>query len=338
MLNNKAKRETIWSRALIIITILTFSSSTANQALHATFSLYIEALGGTATLCGIAVGCFSVGSMTARFFSGRLCDTKGCNVVLMIGAALYSSGILLLLAGHSFLLLLAARLIQGLGFGTITTATGTAVSKSVPENRVAEGLCYYLLGQSFAIALGPAVGLALAYRNNYSMLFIFSALSQVLCIFLGKICGCCRSKESNCKLNHNTINTSGLWNLFEKKAIPTSLIIFISMSGSACVTSFFTLFAQTKGMENARIFFLMEAAALIVVQIFGGRIIDKKNIFVSLIPSLSCGAISCLIIAGTSNISFILCAGIFMAVFLGISKNALNAFTIRRVPKNREGQ
>src|SRR5699024_10029463 len=83
----------------------------------------------------------------------------------------------------SILFLIVVRVIQGVGWGFSTTATGTIATDLIPPKRRGEGLGYYGLSGNIALAFGPALGLALADIISFKMLFLISS-GLGLCAFL----------------------------------------------------------------------------------------------------------------------------------------------------------
>ncbi len=70
-----------------------------------------------------------------------------------------------------FFLLLAVRILHGAGFGITTTTYGTVVSDLIPSARRGEGMGYFGLSGTLAMALGPLIGLWLMQTYNFTILF-----------------------------------------------------------------------------------------------------------------------------------------------------------------------
>jgi len=54
------------------------------------------------------------------------------------------------------------RIIQGVGWGFSTTASGTIATDLIPPRRRGEGMGFFGLSGNVALAMGPTLGLALA--------------------------------------------------------------------------------------------------------------------------------------------------------------------------------
>ena len=73
-------------------------------------------------------------------------------------------------------LLLVLRSLHGIGFSATTNAPGTIVSDIVPKSRLAEGVGYYVLSNTLATAVGPALTLFIIQYFSYNVLFLVSSL------------------------------------------------------------------------------------------------------------------------------------------------------------------
>ena len=81
--------------------------------------------------------------------------------LLAMGSYLFASTVFLLLA----------RILHGAGFGITTTTYGTVVSDLIPQARRGEGMGYFGLSGTIAMALGPLIGLWLMQTYNFTILF-----------------------------------------------------------------------------------------------------------------------------------------------------------------------
>ena len=83
----------------------------------------------------------------------------------------------------SLISLAILRLIHGIGFGMITTSTGTIVATIIPQGRKGEGMGYYGLMMNISMALGPFVGLLAINQWGSTIMFAISAASVVIGTF-----------------------------------------------------------------------------------------------------------------------------------------------------------
>lgn len=58
------------------------------------------------------------------------------------------------------------RIVQGIGWGYTTTASGTVPSDLIPAKRRGEGMRYFTLSGNLAMAFGPSLGLFFEVLGN----------------------------------------------------------------------------------------------------------------------------------------------------------------------------
>ena len=69
------------------------------------------------------------------------------------------------------------RLLNGFGYGTVSTATNAIVTAYIPESKHGEGINYYGLSTSLAAAIGPFIGMILLNNTSFYFIIIFSIVS-----------------------------------------------------------------------------------------------------------------------------------------------------------------
>lgn len=177
----------LFSAVFIAIIGVTLFGYITGQGLNAGTSVYIDRLGGSATLAGIGAAVFSGAAIVGRLLSGPLADKRGRLVVFASGAIVLLVGVLGAGLSANLDSMMLWRTLQGLGFSALTTATATAAADVLPVDRLGEGIGYYGLGQAFAMSVGPAIAIALVSSEPPENLFwglaVATAVSFVLCAF-----------------------------------------------------------------------------------------------------------------------------------------------------------
>ena len=78
------------------------------------------------------------------------------------------------LGATSIFILLVLRFIHGFSFGL--AASGTIAADVIPEDRRGEGMGYYSTFTSFAMVIGPFVGLSTMELVGFNSMFIICAI------------------------------------------------------------------------------------------------------------------------------------------------------------------
>lgn len=184
-----SSRPKVWSGVFILTIVITFFAFVAGQGLNTGMSVYVEHQGGTATFAGLLMAVFSASAAVSRIVVGPAIDTRGRRTIMVAGSAVLAVGVLLpgVIPGDTSLVV--GRLLQGVGFASATTAAATAAADTLPQERMAEGISYYGLGQALATSVGPAFALFLIGTDPAENLFyVLSAVAGVTMVLAG-VCG-----------------------------------------------------------------------------------------------------------------------------------------------------
>ncbi len=266
--NNPPKLWTANFTRLVIITLLAF---TVRQMAMSSFPMLVSWAGGTVALSGALTLLLTTASIVMRLFSGPLTDKLGRHKVMMIGAVIYLLSMLLIALWPAMGMIAAMQVFFGAGMANLTTASGAAVVDVSPPSRLGEGLGYYTLGNSIAMAIGPALGLALiGDNNNYRAMYLCAV---VLLALTGVLCWQVRYKAP-AAAQHKKFD---IRDVIEPATIPASLIQFFAVFSFTSVISYIASYAQQQGIGGIGSFFTVYALGMIVVRLVVGKIVDRYS-------------------------------------------------------------
>lgn len=148
---------------------------TGFQMLMPTMPVYVEFLGGRETIMGVVTGLFTLSAVGVRPVVGWALDTLGRKAVFLLGLAVFVVSALSYAWAPSIAVLLAIRVLHGLGWGCSTTAAGTIAADVIPRERLGEGMGFFGLAATIAMAVAPALGLFIIHQSGFTALFATSA-------------------------------------------------------------------------------------------------------------------------------------------------------------------
>ncbi|RSK29139.1 MFS transporter [Bacillus sp. HMF5848] len=322
-------KEKIWTRDFTIICISNFFIFLAFQMTLPTIPLFVEELGGNNQLIGVVVGIFTFSALLIRPFAGHALESKGRGFVYLIGIGTFviSVGSFGFAGGLAFLFLM--RIVQGLGWGFSTTASGTIATDLIPPKRRGEGMGYYGLFGNVALALGPTLGLTLAGVLTFKQLFITCASLGIMALLLA-------SRIRYKKIEQVAVPTKR-WDLYEKSAVPPSILLFFITVTFGGIASFLPLYTTQKGIDGIQWYFLLYALALMLTRTFTGKIYDKKGHRAVFPVGAFSILVSMLLLAWLPNSVVLYAGAILFGLGFGTIQPALQAWAVQSAPINRRG-
>lgn len=323
--------EKIWSKDFLFIFLANFFIFLGFQMTLPTIPLFVEHLGGNDQLIGFVVGIFTFSALLVRPFAGRMLETKGRGFIYLTGLAIFvfSVGSLGFASGIAFLFLM--RIIQGVGWGFSTTASGTIATDLIPPRRRGEGMGYFGLSGNVALAMGPTLGLALAAAITFKQLFLISAALGIAAFLLA-------SRITYKKVEQSEEKTvKRRWDVYERSALqPSLLLLFITITFGG-IASFLPLYSAQKGIAGIEWYFFIFALTLMLSRSFAGQLYDKKGHGAVFLPGTFLIMIAMILLAWLPNsLVMFIAAGLYGFGF-GSVQPALQAWAVQDAPMNRKG-
>lgn len=141
----------------------------------------------TSALVGYSVGTFFIGLAAGQLLAGPLSDRFGRKPILLAGFALFLLATFACALAPSVEVLIAARLLQGLG-ASASPAAGRAVVRDLWKgNEAARAMAYVAMAMTLAPLLAPSLGGLILHFSNWRMIFWalvgFALLAMLLIVF-----------------------------------------------------------------------------------------------------------------------------------------------------------
>ncbi|PKR85261.1 MFS transporter [Heyndrickxia camelliae] len=326
------QKEKIWTKDFILILFANFFIFLGFQMTLPTIPLFVEKLGGNDQLIGYVVGIFTFSALLLRPFAGNLLETRGRGLVYMFGLAIFvlsvgSFGFLMSIA-----LLFLMRVIQGVGWGFSTTASGTIATDLIPASRRGEGMGYFGLSGNLALAFGPSLGLALAHPDTLSFKYFF-----LICAGLGLVALLLSSRVKFKKVEKKAEVTKRKLDVFEKNALRPSILLFFITITFGGIASFLPLYTAERHIEGIQLYFLVYALALMATRTFAGQLYDRKGHQAVFIPGTILILAAMILLAWLPNSTVLFIAAALYGLGFGSVQPALQAWAIEKSPMNRRG-
>ena len=235
-----------------------------------TIPIYVEDnLGGHEVAVGLAVGSFAVGAILLRPFAGRIGDRYGRRVLIVGGAFIVGVAFGAVHIASSMPLLVAARVLAGIGEAAFFVGAGTMVTDLSPADRRGEALSYWSVAVYGGIALGPVLGIFVLQDDHYGQVWTVSAALAFVAVALG-----CFTRETR---TDQPVAEAGAPRpkLLYRSALAPGLVLFLGMIGLSGYVAFVSLYVDDTGIGDAGIVLLVYGLVVLAVRIIGARIPDR---------------------------------------------------------------
>ena len=307
----QSQKARLWTKDFIMIIIINFLVFMNHIMLLSTFPFYIESLGGSEALAGLAATLFSFVAVLCRPFVGWMLDSGKRSAILFAGLI----GMLLMPLGYMLasviFLAFVFRMVHGASLALSNTATATIASDIIPASRFAEGMGMFGMATALATSCAPALGLYLMDSFSFTVLFACAMGSVLIALILFLIL-----KTPPIKAEKKALNILAL---FSRSAVPASVIALIFMLTFGALENFLAKYAVEAALPSGGLFFAIMAVMLLLVRAVLGKYADKKGeaMFVYTCNASMLAAFLLLALAPNS-LSFILAAVLAGYAFGGL--------------------
>lgn len=325
------QQQKIFSRDFVFIWLANFFVFLGFQMTLPTIPIFVNELGGSDQLIGIIVGIFTFSALLFRPYAGHALESKGRGKVYLFGLLLFVVSVGSFGFITSMGMLIVMRIVQGIGWGFSTTASGTIATDLIPPARRGEGMGYFGLSGNLALALGPALGLTIAGTISFTFFFL-------ICAVLGLIAYLLALNIGYKKVEDSLDNTKpARFDVLEKTAINPSILLFFITLTFGGITSFLPLYAAEKDIAGIQLYFITFALFLMLSRLFAGRLYDKKGDIFVIPPGTLLIFIAMLLLSWLPNMTMMIFAGALYGLGFGSVQPALQAWAVDKAPQNRKG-
>ncbi len=280
---------------------------------------------------GLVIGVFSVSAVMIRPFLGKAVDKYNRLVVFLPALVLFVICCFLYSEVTSMTGVIITRLLHGIAWSGMTTAYMTIVTDIVPMRYRGRGIGYAGLSMTIAMAIGPAIGLYLLEFMDYHQFFLtctgLSACALVTALML-------RLPKVE-KITPAEQEKKGA--LFEKKVLGITFAFLMTGFSYASIVTYIVLHAETLGITQTGLFFLILGLAVGFSRPITGKVMDTRSPTVLLVVGITGNIICSLMLAFTDTTSMFLLAGFFGGLSTGILFPTYSTMGMNSVPPHRRG-
>lgn len=259
-----ATRATLLSKSFVLVTLATFAYFLGMGALLPTLPRFVEhELGGSSLAVGLAVGSFSLSAALLRPFAGRLGDLRGRRVLLVGGSLVFAVSVVSYGLAESVPVLVAARLLSGVGEAAVWVGAATAVQDLAPDDRRGEAASYFSVALYAGLAFGPVLGEHMVAGYGYDSVWMVAAGLAVLAALLG---------TATPKVMSHQLQP---FRLLHPTAVPPGVILLLGLLPFVGFSAFIPLYGPQLDIDDVAPMFLVYGGLVLVVRVVFARLPDQ---------------------------------------------------------------
>ena len=326
------KKAPLWNVTFVLLILMTLLNGTAGMMTVPLVAKYALSLGAELTLASTVAGLMSLVSLVVCPFAGALADKISRKWILVFGNLGYGICLCLHAVCVNIPLLIVMRLLTGIFF-SVCSVTNIAFSASfIPKERTGEGLGYISLASIVAQAIGPGIGIAIAAGSDYARTFLVAGLFPLLCV----------AAIMPLKYHREAVPAGAAKKLSLKNLYAVELTCFMLMAalfsaGNGMVSTYLTIIAEEREIANISLFFTVYSVFLIAIRPFTGRLLDKKGVYVILVPSFLFAALGMVLVGVGGSLGVLMAAAVFKALGQGNGQPSIQAYSVKMLSRERSG-
>jgi MFS family permease len=325
-----ADPEMLWTRDFVLLLASTLLLWCSFYLLLTTLPTHIvHDLGGTSTQVGLMSTLVSLVAMVARPITGHALDRFGRRAMHLGTLVLFAVLTLAYGLPGGLVGLLVVRGLNGIPFGAVTTATQTVAADLVPARRRGEGIGYYNLAGTVAMAVIPPLALYVLEHSGFATIVVSAVALSAGALMLALAIRHLRVRDPQARLS--------LSSLLEGRIDRLALTAMGMLFGYGATVSFTTLYAEELGLASAGWFFSLYSVGQSLARPVAGRAFDRRGPAPVTAVSLALLGLAYLMLGGwKTELAFLGAAGV-LGVGMGALIPALHAMAVNVVPPERRG-
>lgn len=318
--------ERLWTKSFVLMTAGMLFLFIAFYSLLPTLPQFIKQIGGTEAQVGLATGAFMLSAVIFRPLVGGLLDRFGRRPFILWGLLLFALAMYMYNWVGGIVVLMGLRILHGMSWAFSTTAIITATTDMIPAARRGEGMGWFSMAMTLAMAIGPMFGIWVAQNLSYHALFLFAVGLSAVSLLL----------TFGAKMPFRPQSVGRRIELFEKSVLPVTVSVFFLYIAYGGITAFVALFADSIQV-NSGAFFLAYAATLALIRPIAGKLSDRHGETFVIVPALVITILALIVLSFATGLFGVLVSAVLYGIGFGSAQPALQAATIRLARPDRKG-
>lgn len=331
-------KDRLWTFSFINLSIGNFLLFFAFYTLVPIFPLFlIETLGTTKSEIGLILSSYTLAALLIRPFAGFVLDMVYRKPVYILAYLLFVISFVGYPLANSIGLFLFFRILHGFTFGFVTTAGNSLVVDIMPASRRGEGLGYFGLANTLAMAIGPMIGLLMHDSYSFNTIFYMAIGSGLLgFLFVSTV-------KSKNMADKNKQQPVAFDRFFLLKGLNAGFCLMLLGIPYGIAVTYIALYGNEIGIRSGvGVFFTLMAIGLGMSRLFSGKMVDRGKLVPVIAYGTLMGAVGFFALAALKFIqseNWVLILFYIISLLIGISYGlifpAYNTLFVNLAPNNR---
>jgi MFS family permease len=233
----------------------------------------------------------------------------------------------------SVAVLVAARLLGGVGEAGFFVGAGTMITDLAPEDRRGEAISYWSVAVYGGLAFGPSLGELVLDTDHYGRVWTVCAAFALTAAVLGLF-----TRETADRSAPLTDPVTGRRPpLLHRSALAPGAVLFLGLVALAGFTEFVPLYVGEIGMSDSRSLFLLYGGTVLVVRIFGARLPDRLGPLTAGTGATAMTAVGMATMAAIPTVVGLFVGTFLFSIGMSLLYPALLTLALTGVPDNERG-
>ena len=298
--------------------------------------LYIEEIGGSPADVGLAGTTFAIVALIIRPYMGRLVDTRGRKIALLIGTAIFTIGPLSYIATDSLPVFQAARMFHGIGIAAFTSAYYTLIADVTPPSRWGAAMGLAGIAPSLSMIIASPLGTSLLAHTSFTLVFALAGamgLASLVAVLPIR-----EPPNQTVTPRPDDSGTTGPLEVIRLRGVVAPSLVTLTLGlGYGTTVTFLPLFARDRGLGNVGFFFTVMSILTVVSRSLGGGLSDRFGRLPVILPMLGILALSLLGLNWTYAFGALMLMAVLQGIGSGGARVGLETMVVDGAPAEVRG-
>jgi len=322
------KKITMWTHNYTVLIVMNFIAYLGQNSLNTLIQVKAGVMQLDPSITGTILGLASGAALVIRPFGGSVIDSANKKHLLLFCETMYTIAVFGYAFAGSVPSIMLFRIIFGIGMGFCGALCMTMAADSVPKEKVSSAVGVFAVIGTVATAIGPVISLEINKRFGIKVAFLVCGVFSLTGLLIGFLLKYPKERK---KIN---VSIKGAFTM--SAMVPSVMCVFMLLS-SATVMSFIVTYTNYKNIEGVSMFYIINAAVMLLFRPVLNRITEKRGVSVTIIPGLIVFAIFLIFMSGIKSTAALYFAAVLYSLGYGTLNPGLQALAIKHTPVERRG-